>query len=359
MRTATDSVERLQALFAAIAREPWAWDFYQVLRRIDCLCQDSPRIGTADLPRLTRRYGLGRSPRCRLRRPACRLSSATRRVCRRGSRSAFSASSVPTGRCRCTSPSTRYGRACGRPAIRRFARFADLIHHRFLSLFHRAWAQAQPCVSLDRPGRGSLRLPTSARWRASACRHARARCLARFRQAPPRGVYSTGRSAMRKDWRCSSAGFFRVPVEVEQFVGHWMAVPAARSHAPWRRAALPRAQRLVGRRVWDRQHKFRLRLGPAGSGAICPAAARRPGDCPTAGLRAQLRRAGIHLGRAIVLHAAARCRRCSLDGACRLGYTSWLGRRRRCGRRPIWCSTWKPRCSATGVAAAELPFPNS
>ena len=31
------------------------------------------------------------------------------------------------------------------------ARFADLFHHRMLLLFYRAWAQAQPTVSLDRP----------------------------------------------------------------------------------------------------------------------------------------------------------------------------------------------------------------
>jgi predicted component of type VI protein secretion system len=32
-----------------------------------------------------------------------------------------------------------------------FARFADMFHHRLLLLFYRAWAQAQPTVSLDRP----------------------------------------------------------------------------------------------------------------------------------------------------------------------------------------------------------------
>jgi type VI secretion system protein ImpH len=32
-----------------------------------------------------------------------------------------------------------------------FARFVDLFHHRMLSLFYRAWANAQPTVSFDRP----------------------------------------------------------------------------------------------------------------------------------------------------------------------------------------------------------------
>ena len=34
------------------------------------------------------------------------------------------------------------------------ARFSDIFHHRLLLLFFRAWADAQPTVSLDRPGDG-------------------------------------------------------------------------------------------------------------------------------------------------------------------------------------------------------------
>ena len=33
------------------------------------------------------------------------------------------------------------------------ARFLDLLNHRFLALFYRAWAQAQPHVNRDRPDR--------------------------------------------------------------------------------------------------------------------------------------------------------------------------------------------------------------
>src|SRR5262249_57140253 len=32
-----------------------------------------------------------------------------------------------------------------------FVRFLDIFHHRMLALFYRAWAQAQPAVSVDRP----------------------------------------------------------------------------------------------------------------------------------------------------------------------------------------------------------------
>jgi type VI secretion system protein ImpH len=60
------------------------------------------------------------------------------------------------------------------------------------------------------------------------------------------------------------ASYFRVPVYVEQFVGHWMPLP------PRGRTCLfpgePSAQlgigTVLGARVWDVQHKFRIWLGP-------------------------------------------------------------------------------------------------
>ena len=46
-----------------------------------------------------------------------------------------------------------------------FARFADMFHHRMVSLFYRAWAQAKPCVQHDRPqqDRFSLQKPNQMR----------------------------------------------------------------------------------------------------------------------------------------------------------------------------------------------------
>ena len=56
--------------------------------------------------------------------------------------------------------------------------------------------------------------------------------------------------------------FFRVPVRIEEFVGHWMRwAPRERTYLGTRRATLG-AGAVLGRRVWDRQHKFRVQLGP-------------------------------------------------------------------------------------------------
>ena len=54
-----------------------------------------------------------------------------------------------------------------------------------------------------------------------------------------------------------------MPVQIEEFVGHWMRLGARRAHATCgARARRSASGAVLGGRVWDRQHKFRIRLGP-------------------------------------------------------------------------------------------------
>jgi type VI secretion system protein ImpH len=61
-------------------------------------------------------------------------------------------------------------------------------------------------------------------------------------------------------------GFMRLPVTIEELIGHWFALPR---DCQWRLGDSPATGTLglsttVGPRVWDRQSKFRVRLGPLG-----------------------------------------------------------------------------------------------
>ena len=60
------------------------------------------------------------------------------------------------------------------------------------------------------------------------------------------------------------AAFFQVPVRIESFIGNWLTLPEADrtrlGHSP-RTAALGQTA-LLGGRVWSRQDKFRVVLGP-------------------------------------------------------------------------------------------------
>ncbi len=144
-----------------------------------------------------------------------------------------------------------------------FQRFADMFHHRLLSLLYRAWADVRPAVAFDRPeadrfaayigaliglDAGSLRdrdaMPDLAKMHfagllANQTRHA------------------DGLSAIL-------SAFFTTPVRVESFVGAWLPLAApdhTRLGSGGDKARLGGGA-LLGHRVWSRQHKFRLVIGP-------------------------------------------------------------------------------------------------
>ena len=145
-------------------------------------------------------------------------------------------------------------RVCARAHAARgdatFARFLDIFHHRFLAMFYRAWAQAQPTVSLDRPREDRFAAYVGSLIGHRHCRAARARCGARPCQAVLLGA-ACARSARNADGLVALlAGFFRVPVRIEQFVGHWLTLAAsgaARGSGGGCRRAARRAARCSAR----------------------------------------------------------------------------------------------------------------
>ncbi|MGS0742974.1 type VI secretion system baseplate subunit TssG [Glaciimonas sp. GG7] len=140
--------------------------------------------------------------------------------------------------------------------------FANLFHHRALSLLYRAWASSQATVSLDRQDDetfslyvGSLTgvipkevehssLPVHARLASSAHLVREAR--------NPDGVSAT------------LSYYFGVPVIVEEYIPHWINVDVADYSLlgiPGRASVLSEGA-LLGSSIADRQHKFRLVIGP-------------------------------------------------------------------------------------------------
>ncbi len=144
-----------------------------------------------------------------------------------------------------------------------FARFLDIFNHRFLLFFYRAWAQARPTVSLDRPHDDRFTVYVGALEGIAG---------AKLRQRDDIGDFAKlyfvgllGRQVRNRDGLVSLlASYFQVPVQVEEFVGHWMRLsPREQTRLC---AGDPSAQlgrgTVLGARVWDRQHKFRICLGP-------------------------------------------------------------------------------------------------
>lgn len=143
-------------------------------------------------------------------------------------------------------------------------RFLDMLLHRFGLLFYRAWSRAQPAVLLDRADDASIERWIGAlfgfggqafRHRDDLPDHAKLFYAGRL----SRGVRDAdGLSA----WIQAQFG---VSVRVDQFAGHWMPL------ADEERSRLTRHGQqglgrgaVLGRQVWDVQHKFRIVIGPLG-----------------------------------------------------------------------------------------------
>jgi len=144
-----------------------------------------------------------------------------------------------------------------------FQRFADLFHHRALSLMYRAWADVRPAVSFDRPK--DDRFATYVGSLAGL-----GMASTRDRDAMPdlTKLHFAGLLANQTRHADGLAAilstFFTMPVQVECFVGSWLTLPR-RDHTSLsgeRGGATLGAGALLGGRVWSRTHKFRLVFGP-------------------------------------------------------------------------------------------------
>jgi len=144
---------------------------------------------------------------------------------------------------------------------RTFARFLDIFHHRFLLLFYRAWAQAQPTVSFDRPREDRFKTYLGALVGLGSTGARDRDPVVDFVKLHFAGLLA--RQVRNADGLTQIlSAYFRVPVRVEPFVGHWMPLPESeRTRLGGRWARLGR-DAIVGSSVWDRQHKIRLHVGP-------------------------------------------------------------------------------------------------
>ena len=206
-----------------------------------------------------------------------------------------------------------------------FSRFMDVFHHRMLSLFYRAWANAQPTVSLDRPDsdRFAVYIGSLAGLGMESMRHRDVMPdYAKFYFAGLLGAQTRNADGLKT----VIASFFQVPVRIEEFVGGWLDIP---EDSQWRLGESPQTGALgltttIGERTWSRQHKFRVVLGPVdypGYERLLPGRGMLPllvsivrnyiGDELTWDMKVVLRADAVPT--------------LSLDGTAQLGWTTWLG----------------------------------
>ena len=239
------------------ARQPWRWQLFALLRRLQASQPGAPAIGLARLPR-QESVRLGQQPS---------LAFAPREIAAIAGRGGGLRIDLyglgmlgPNGAL--PLHYTELAHAClhaGRD--RALVDFLDLFHHRALCLLYRAWAQAQACAGLDdrqrepftryvaslagdSPHQPAGPWPAHARWASAAQRVRPVRTAAGLR------------AVLEAHWQ--------IPVRIEEFVLQWLRIdPSERSRlgATDRGACLADAA-CLGERVPDRQGRLRMVFGP-------------------------------------------------------------------------------------------------
>jgi type VI secretion system protein ImpH len=259
--------EALATLFRALAAAPREHDFFAVLRHVEALRPELPRIGAALRP-TQEALRLGQDPELSFAAAALESFNLDARPSPRLGVRLFGLLG-PQG------PMPLHFTEYVRERLRfrgdaTLARFLDIFHHRLLSLFYRAWAQAQPTVHHDRPASDRFAVWLGATFGAeSAATTPRALPeTARLFQAGLLGARSRHPEGLGKLLR----QYFRVPVRIEQHVANWLMLTSddrgrlgfSRSRSERIGAAAPRlgVSATSGSKWRDRQFKFRVALGP-------------------------------------------------------------------------------------------------
>lgn len=309
-------------LIAALAAEPWRFDFFQALRLIECLHKNKPRLGTS--------VKASDDPVRLAQEPEMDFAPAALAAFEPGDPSRLSVRCLglfgPNG------PLPLHLTDYAQTRIRQhkdptFARFADIFHHRMLSLFYRAWANARPVVGYDRPESDRFGDYIGALFGIGMESQRN-----RDAMLDPAKFYFTGLlgcQTRHADGLAAIIGeFFGLAVDVEEFVGEWMDIPPedqTRLGVSARIATLG-ASTVVGARVWGCQHKFRIVLGAM---AIERYRSLLPGQQGLQELVAIVRN---YIGDELVWDVNLILRHddvpsLELDGGAQLGWTSWLGER--------------------------------
>ena len=254
------AVDEREALFTRLAADASSFDLFQAMRRLECAFPDKPRLGDALRPgeeafRFAQEPSLIFAPA-----PVAAFEHAEREATPRLVQRVFGFLG-PNGAL--PIHLTEYARERELyQGDRTFLRFLDTLLHRFGLFFYRAWARAQPVVALDRPDDAPIVRHIGSLFGLIEKSTRNRDALGDFPK-----LFFAGRLARSvrdadglKAWLTLQFG---APVEVDQYQGHWMALGRAERTRLTRdgQAALGRGA-VLGRQVWDVQHKFRIVMGP-------------------------------------------------------------------------------------------------
>ena len=342
---------------ADLAREPYRYDFYQTLRRLECLYAEKPRWGAALRP-VDEPVRLGQDPDVSFA-PA---PLASFEFGKDGGPSRLQVRLFgllgPNGPLpiHMTEYVRHRLRHAGDPTL---SRFLDLFHHRFIALFYRAWAQAQPHVNRDRPAHDRFFIYVGSFVGIAPP-------PLRQRDAVPdlAKLFHAGtlvRQVRNADGLAAIIRhFFRVPAAIEEFVGHWLRLGPRERTFLRRDGGVLASGAVLGARVWDHQGKFRIHLGPltlAQYEAFLPATPWNPPGADRSGTLLRKLVDWVRFYLCFELDWDIRLTlkreevpRLKLGVGGQLGWTTWLGTRRAASDASDLCLDGETFVTEAGVA---------
>jgi type VI secretion system protein ImpH len=308
--------------FAQLTRQPQKYHLFHALRIIEARFSDAPRLGESRRAAQDQ-VRLGQEPE--LAFPPSTIAAFTPPAAGKPARltNRFFGLFGPHG------PLPLHLTEYARDRLRNhrdgaLVAFANILTHRLMGLFYRAWASAQPAPSFDREGVDPLERKVAALAGFGGHEMDRADLMPDLSKRHFAGHLANG--SKHADGLVSIlSAFFQAPVQLQQFVGSWLDLEPSDRWQLGARAGLGFSTS-VGTRVWSRSSKFRVRVGPVDIDTY-----RRllPGRGALERMEAIIRN---YVGEAmdwdvnIVLRAEDVPR--SALGATPLGQTSWIGIRR-------------------------------
>ncbi len=220
-----------------------------------------------------------------------------------------------------------------------FSRFADIFHHRMISLYYRAWANARPTVSYDRPEADRFAFYIGSLLGIGGEANRKRDALADRAKLYYAGHFSA-QTKSPEGLKAIIADVLSVDVQIEEFIGEWMEIqPSEYTRLGYSPEVASLGQSaLLGGYVWGCQHKFRVILGPLKLGQYL---ALLPGAEALSKLTAMVRN---YIGDELVWDAKLILKKQdvptelmlgtsiepnlnSMNGEARLGWSMWLGPR--------------------------------
>ena len=306
--------------------EPHRFGFVAALRKLECLYDDKPRLGTAvrsndDPVRLGQDPSLAFAPR-----PIASFKTGTKNTPDR-LETFFFGMFGPNGPMPVHISEFVHGREHNEHD-RTFREFANMFHHRLASLFYRAMADGEPTIGRDRPDDNRFDLYVGSVLGVGPQEF-------RDRDAMPHAAKLHYAALLAMQTRPADAfvdlleGFFELPFEIEELVGEWLTLATEdRSRLGISDGACVLGESaILGDEIWGCQHRFRIVCGPL---ELRDFERLLPGESGVSALEATVRNfTGDEFAWDVQLVLAKEdVPQTRLGEQGRLGWTTWLGDRK-------------------------------